>query len=146
MPSLPNSLLGMQSKAVIAVLAVVVLIITHLSVAYLSYNYGTSSIKKEELSNAVEALKNNQQELIGQQEMFNQNVSELNKKLETHSKTVKIITNNTEIEIEKPVYRDTIVPSSGMQLLANNATTLNAKRIPDSGIGKVQTDASPTEK
>jgi len=146
MPLLPHSLVGMQSKAVAIISITVVLLSTHLAVSYVSYSYGKSSVKNTELTNTVNALKNNQKELIGQQEMFNKNVSELNKKLETHSQTVKIITNNTEIEIEKPVYRDTIVPSSGMQLLANNATTLNAKRIPDSGIGKVQTDASPTEK
>ncbi len=132
------SLTSMQSKVVFSLVVVALLVISHVSVGYVWYFKGKSASDKEILTNTISQFETYQKELSKQQETFNKNVDDLNKKLANHSQTVKVITNNTEREIEKVVYRDTIVPPSGMQLLANNADSLNAKRVPDSEPSEVQ--------
>lgn len=139
MALLPNiSLVSIRSKVVFSLAVVALLLISHVSIGYIFYFKGKSASEKEILTNTISHFETYQKELSKQQETFNKNVDDLNKKLANHSQTVKVITNNTEREIEKVVYRDTIVPPSGMQLLADNADSLNAKRIPDSKPSEVQ--------
>ena len=123
----------------------VLLIASHGVVGYISYNNGVESVNTRNLKETIQTIEKNQGNLIKQQESFNKSVGDLNGKLVAHSQTVKIITNNTEREIEKFVYRDTVVPSSGMQLLADNASSLNAKRVPEISVSEVQADTTTSD-
>ena len=102
---------------------------------YWGYKLGYAASKVDQLEATVTKLEDHAKELATQQAEFNDSVTALNTSLTENNKTVKIITTNTEREIEKPVYHTTVVPASGMQLLADNATELNAKRIPNGSIG-----------
>lgn len=135
---------GLQSKVALSIAIFAFLVVSHVGVGYVWYVKGKSSVDKDILTNTINQINTHQQELSKQQETFNKNVDNLNNTLSTNTQTVKIITNNTEREIEKTVYRDTVVPSSGMQLLANNADSLNAKRVPDSALSKVQLSTTTT--
>ena len=137
---------GLQSKVALSIAIFAFLVVSHVGVGYVWYVKGKSSVDKDNLTNTINQINTHQQELSKQQETFNKNVDNLNNTLSTHAQTVKIITNNTEREIEKTVYRDTVVPSSGMQLLADNASALNAKRVPGSALSKVQTTTNTETK
>ena len=137
---------GLQSKVALSIAIFAFLVVSHVGVGYVGYLKGKTSLDKDILTNTINQINTHQQELSKQQETFNKNVDNLNNTLSTNTQTVKIITNNTEREIEKTVYRDTVVPSSGMQLLADNASALNAKRVPDSALSKVQTTTNTETK
>ncbi len=137
---------GLQSKVALSIAIFAFHVVSHVGVGYVWYVKGKSSVDKDILTNTINQINTHQQELSKQQETFNKNVDNLNNTLSTNTQTVKIITNNTEREIEKTVYRDTVVPSSGMQLLADNASALNAKRVPGSALSKVQTTTNTETK
>lgn len=115
-----------------------ILCASHFIVGIFCYKEGENSKSAENSIAVISQLKEHQRTLITQQKEFNESVSGLNNKLQGHNETVKIITKNVEKEIEKPVYRDTIVPPDGMQLLANNASSLNSKRVSNFTLSEVQ--------
>lgn len=96
----------------------------------IGFEQGEASVKTKLLEASISDLKNHTIALTEQQKAFNEGVAKLNKDLADHSQTVKIIQTNTEKEIEKPVYIDICIPSSGVQLITDSARTFNTKRVP----------------
>lgn len=137
---------SIQLKLIILLGSILLLITTHVVVGYVWYEKGINSSDRKILTETVKQLETHQADLAKQQNEFNKSVEDLNKKLDSHTQTVKIINTNTEHEIAKIVYRDTLVPDTGMQLLADNASALNAKRVPIGGTNKVQNVKPPTDK
>lgn len=134
------------SKLVIILTVLLAIIGAVCGVSYVSYEKGYQAKEREDLQTIVNTLNGKISDLVAQQEIFNNNVKALNMTLANHSQTVKIINTVTEKEIEKPVYRDTPVPATGMQLLSNNATSLNSARTTRSGDGKVSTTPRTSSK
>lgn len=120
-----------QTKFIAATAIVLTLVATHGGVALWAYTKAEASAKTEVLESTIVHIQDHAKNLAEQQAKFNDSVGLLNKNLNDHTKTVKIITTVVEKEIEKPFYNTTIIPSSGMQLIASNANQLNSKRIPN---------------
>lgn len=131
---------------IIKILCIVVALgLSHGAVAWWSYNKAQDIMRADILENTVDQLQDHAKELAKQQASFNDSVVELNKRLSTHSQTVKIINNNVEREIEKLVYRNILVPASGMYLIADNANILNSNRVSRSTISKMSGNSNTKE-
>lgn len=127
-------------------ISIATLITTSVSFYYIGktagFDAGQNHVEKQLLEKNIVDLRQQTIDLVENQKIFNDGVAKLNKELSEHAQTVKIINTNTEKELEKIVYRDTIIPSTGVQLIADNAKALNANRISRSAVGKVPSDST----
>lgn len=123
-------IIDIKTKIIIGLVLTVGLTATHGYVGYKMYKMGQDVLEKQYLEETIRKKAEHETELADQRVRYEDSVVELNKKLSDFSATVKVINKTVEKEIEKPVYINTIVPASGLHLLANTANELNSKRIP----------------
>lgn len=133
--SLNPASLYLKIAKILGAILLVIAILT--GVYYAGYQKGMATCQISVMDSTITKLEDHAKELANQQANFNESVESLNKTLADHTQTTKIINTNVEKEVEKIVYRNILVPSSGMFVLADNASTLNSKRISRSPIGEV---------
>ena len=74
-------------------------------------------------------LKEEYDDYINKQNEVNRNLStQLEDALKKLKQNQRVVTKYVRVEVEKPVYRDCVVPSSGVQLLNETADKLNGTR------------------
>lgn len=111
------------------------------------YGKGESSIKTEVFQEKIKALDRQNAELTDKLETTESTVANLNRQLAKNQTVVKTVTKIVRKEIEKPVYRTTLVPLDGMQSIAELATRLNCTRsAPGSTSCKVSESGSTGDK
>lgn len=121
-------LLTLKTKLIILLGSIIVLSLAGWGAYFYGYDKGYASYETKNLKATIEALEKNAETLLAQQARFNESISALNTRLDNQKQTVKVITTNTEREISKPVYTETVVPDTGIQLMIDNANKLNAIR------------------
>ena len=133
-------------KAIVALSTVLIIVGAYFLGHWIGHDAGFASCNTSVLENNITKLTDHAKDLATQQATFNESVDALNKHLADHSQTTQIINTRVEKEVAKNIYRDIIVPVSGMQLLADNANTLNSKRMAISPAGELSRNSSSGQK
>ena len=104
------------------------------------YNKGVDSVKLDVYESKIDSLVKERDDLLSKNERFEDTVKKLNDMLTKTQTTTTIVTKEVRKEIEKPVYRDTLVPVTGLQSIADAARKFNQDRgIPGSTSSEVST-------
>ena len=104
------------------------------------YNKGVDSVKLDVYESKIDSLVKERDDLLSKNERFEDTVKKLNDQLTKIQTTTTIVTKVVRKEIEKPVYRDTLVPVTGLQSIADAARKFNQDRgIPGSTSSEVST-------
>ena len=104
------------------------------------YNKGVESVKFDVYESKIKSLVKERDDLLSKNERFEDTVRQLNDMLTKIQTTTTIVTKVVRKEIEKPVYRDTLVPVTGLQSIADAARKFNQDRgIPGSTSSEVPT-------
>lgn len=112
-----------------------VLVITHVGTYQFAKKIGEQSamidVEKQNTASVTEHMGT----LLAQQSRYNDGVSAIQKSIASLTPINKTVITTVEKEIESnpTAYDHVVLPDSSMQLLAANATTLNAKRVSSRG-------------
>ena len=97
------------------------------------YQKGVDSVRIDQYESTIENLVKEKDDLLDKNRRYEASVADLNAKMQKIKETTKIVTKVVRKEIEKPVYRDTLVPVTGLQSIADAARKFNQDRgIPGS--------------